>query len=60
LEDRHIDGKRYKYYDEYTNKSAAERTAARLRLDGEHVRIFHGTRHKGLYHSVVYKVYVRR
>jgi hypothetical protein len=60
LEDRHIDGIRYKYDSEYGSKSMAEKHADRLRAKGEHVRIFHGTRHRGLYHSVVYKIYVKR
>jgi hypothetical protein len=60
LEDRHIDGIRYKYVGELISKSKAKKHADELRLKGEHVRIFYGTRHKGLYHSVVYKIYVRR
>jgi hypothetical protein len=61
LLDRHIDGERYKYHSESTNKTIAERNAAQLRLEGEHVRILHGTRKRSQHHhSIVYKVYVRR
>ncbi len=60
MEDRHIEGIRYKYHSEYGSKRIAEKHADSLRMKGEHVRIFHGTRHRGVYHSIVYKVYVRR